>query len=165
MRDGTCITGAKPLTLRSRWTANKLCLRIVPILAATAGLSGCSALLSLFQSNSITVLLENTTTSGVDVKLYFDDQQDIPEFLLTEIGTKREFTILPGGSRIFVENCDDLQAIVIDDADLLLFGGAGPEANSDVLRDGDDFRCGDQIVFTFFGGLLDFDVSSSVTGF
>ncbi|MCH7884473.1 MAG: hypothetical protein IIC01_04415, partial [Planctomycetes bacterium] len=51
-----------------------------------------------------------------------------------------------------------------DDADLLILGDIGPEANSDVLRDGDDFSCGDTIVFTFdhSGILVDFDVIVSV---
>jgi len=74
------------------------------------------------------------------------------------------FVIPPGGTRTFIRSCDDLQAIVLDDADLLILAGIGPETNTDVLRDGDDFRCGDLIEFTFShsGAVFDFDVEVDV---
>jgi hypothetical protein len=121
---------------------------------------GCDALTGIFLPTTVTVTLRNTTGFNVDVQLFYDDEQDLPEFLLTEIGEEIEETVLPGVPFSFTRNCDELQAIVIDDADLRLPGGFGPEANTDVLRDGDEFRCGDQIVFTFSydESLLDFDI-------
>jgi hypothetical protein len=38
---------------------------------------------------------------------------------------------------------------MIDDADLQIVGGIGPETDTRVYRDGDDFNCGDSITFTF----------------
>ena len=65
-------------------------------------------------------------------------------------------------TRSFTQSCDDLQAIMIEDADLQIIGGIGPEANTDVLRDGDDFGCGDTIVFTFDHSDLIFDFEIEV---
>ena len=50
----------------------------------------------------------------------------------------------------FTRDCDDLQAIMIEDADLQVLGGLiTPDADTDVLRDGSDFGCGDTLTFTF----------------
>ena len=40
----------------------------------------------------------------------------------------------------------------------------GPEANTDVLRDGDEFRCGSTIVFTFShsAAVFDFGITTRV---
>ena len=95
-------------------------------------------------------------------------EQDIPRSLLLEVdktlvdelGERVDVFLLPGGRSSFLRSCDDLQAIVVGDADLNVLGGLGPDASSDVLRDGTDFGCGDEIQFIFHGGgnLLDFDV-------
>jgi len=125
-------------------------------------LMGCDALMDIVLPSTVTVLLVNDSSDfDVDVTLFYHDDEDVLEPILTEVGTEREFTIEPGGMTTFIRNCDDLQAIVIDDADLRVLGGVGPETSSDVLRMGEDFECGDQIVFTFTHSdvLLDFDVS------
>ena len=84
--------------------------------------------------------------------LFFGDQQDMPEELLTNdlLATEVDFDIGAGASTVILaEPCDDLQAIIIDKAELLLLPGLSPDTGSNVLRDGEDFRCGDEIVFTF----------------
>ena len=53
----------------------------------------------------------------------------------------------PGEMYTFSRPCDDLQAIVIHDADLGVVGDV--DDSSDVLVDGTDFNCGDTITFTF----------------
>jgi len=54
---------------------------------------------------------------------------------------------------VFSKDCDNLQAIIISDADLEVVG----EEDTGTLRDGDDFGCGDTIIFTF--DLIDFDIT------
>jgi hypothetical protein len=128
-------------------------------------LTSCDALSGFLVPTTVTVLLVNNSPDySVDVSLFYDDEDDLPEILLTEIGTQMELTVLAGQIGSFVRDCDDLQAIVVDDADLLVFGGLGPEANSDVLRIDDEFECGDQIVFEFTHSdvVLDFDVAATV---
>ena len=100
----------------------------------------------------------------VEVTVFIDNEQDLPEDVLTQVGTEIQFTVAAGEIVTFSRDCDDLQVIIIDDADLRVVGGVGPEAQSDVLRDGDDFSCGDTITFTFDHSavIIDFDVSSSV---
>ena len=129
---------------------------------------GCAGLPFLLFSNAVTVTLVNETGSSVDVELFLSDEQDIPRALLLEVdkdlvdrlGERVDVLLLPGGSSSFFRSCDDLQAIVVGDADLNVLGGLGPDASSDVLRDGSDFGCGDEIQFIFHGGgnLLDFQV-------
>jgi len=128
--------------------------------------TGCDVILALLSSSTVTVSLVNNSDYAVRVSLYIDDEQLTPEILMTELGTESVYTIPAGQTTTFVKTCDALQAIIIDDADLLVVGGLGPEANSGVLRDDDDFSCGDTIIFTFdhSAAILDFDVSSSVTG-
>ncbi len=70
----------------------------------------------------------------------------------------------PGQQASFTRSCDELRALVLDDADLQIIGGLGPETSSDVLRIDDEYECGDEIIFTFTHSalMLDFDVSWTV---
>jgi hypothetical protein len=131
------------------------------------GVCGCEALLGLLQSNVTTVRLVNNGQFTVHAELFISSEQDIPESLLTADNDDREEYAIPAGETVsFFRDCDDLQAIIIDEADLNLVGEAGPETSTGVLRDGDDFGCGDIITFTFDHSeiLIDFDVSVSVQG-
>lgn len=138
---------------------------------------GCALLLMLagcnLSADDIADLLEPETTSvrlvnngdfPVEVEIYIDDEQDIPESVLTESGTLLTFTVAAGETQSFTRDCDDLQAIIVDDADLMTIGSIGPDTDTGVLRDGDDFSCGDTIVFTFDHSdvIVDFDVNVSV---
>lgn len=126
-------------------------------------LAGCDVLSDILLPSTVTVSLVNESPDyAIVVSLFHHDDDNVLELVLTEIGTEREYTIAPGATAMFMEDCDDLQAIVIDDADLRVLGGIGPETSSDVLRMDDDFECGDEIVFTFThsDALLDFDVTS-----
>lgn len=116
------------------------------------GVAGCGAfrfLLGTLGPSTVGVELINNSDFDVRVRLYYDDEQDTIEAILTETGVFIERTLPPGGTHSFVRDCDDLQAIIIDDADLRIIGGVGPADSTDVLRDGSDFRCGDTLVFTF----------------
>ena len=126
--------------------------------------SGCAFLANLLQPGETTVRLVNDGDFPVDVVLYFDDEQNTLRAALTEFGTRMEFTIAPGEAASFSRDCEELQAIVIDDADLMIVGQVGPETDTDVYRDGDDFGCGDTLVFTFDHSaiVVDFGVSFAV---
>jgi hypothetical protein len=134
------------------------------VLSLVVPLGGCEALAGILLPNRVVVSLVNTSDFEVQGELFISDQGQIPRLLLTEIGERQEFTLPSGGSSTFTWSCDELQAIVIDDADLMILGGVGPEANSDVLRDHDDFSCGDRITFTFSHSaeILDFDITSTI---
>jgi hypothetical protein len=47
----------------------------------------------------------------------------------------------------------------------MVVGEIGPETDTGVLRDGDDFGCGDRITFTFDHSavIVDFDVTVDVS--
>lgn len=137
------------------------------LVVTAAGCDALRAFIDFLPTQETRVELVNNGDFPVEVELYYDEEQDIPESLLTtDAGTRLTYTIEPGQSTTFSRNCDELQAIVISDADLQIIGSVGPEATSDVLRDGDDFGCGDTIVFTFDHSdvLVDFDVTPSVEG-
>ena len=69
---------------------------------------------------------------------------------MEEVGEELNLSVPAGSTVSFTRDCDDLQAIMIADADLLVVGNLiSPEADTDVLRDGSDFSCGDTLTFTF----------------
>ncbi len=129
-----------------------------------AGLAGCDALAGFLRPNKTSVVLVNSSDFDVEVELYYDDDQNILEFLLTEIGEEMTLTLGAGEQSTLLRDCDDLQAIIIEDADLLLIGQLGPEVKTDVLRDGDEFGCGDTITFTFdhSDALFDFFITVEI---
>lgn len=104
------------------------------------------------QETSVT--LRNTTNFPVDVELFYDEQQDIPEILLEEVGTQLSFSIPAGGAESFSRSCEDLQAIFINDADMRIAPGISPESSTRVFREPDDFTCGDTLTFTFVQNAL-----------
>ena len=122
---------------------------------------GCDAVSDLLSPSRVTVSLVNNGEFEVQARFFISEDQNTLEALLTELGDELNFTVPAGETTTFTRDCDDLQAIILDDAELRVLGGVGPEADTDVLRDGDDFGCGDTIVFTFDHSdlLLDFDVA------
>jgi len=109
-------------------------------------------ILDLFLPTTTSVRLVNDTGFTVEGTLYFSDQQDMPEIMLTNdlLATELDFALSAGADRVILaESCEELQAIIIDDAEVLLFPGISPDAGTDVLRDSDEFVCGNEIVFTF----------------
>ena len=141
--------------------ARKQFFIIGTLLALAVGCDTLTPLIGTLQPNLVTVELVNNSDFAVEGTLFYDDDQDTIEEILVETGTERAFTIAAGGRSSFSVRCDDLQAVIIDNASLQIVGDVGPEANTDVLRDGDDFGCGDTIVFTFDHSdeILDFDVT------
>ncbi len=114
----------------------------------------------------VRVTLVNNGDSAVDVRIRYDDEQDIPEDLLDEIGPELTMTVAAGQTATFSRDCGELQAIRIVRADLDIFGEVGPSAETSVLRDGDDFNCGDRITYTFDHAEvpLNLDISTTVSG-
>lgn len=143
----------------------RLTTGLIAVVCVLSFVSGCSFLGGLLGPTTTSVRLVNDGDFDVEVVLYYGDDQDALEEILTEFGTRMEFTLSPGESTTLTRDCDDLQAVVIDNAELRILGAIGPEAGSDVQRDGSDFGCGATITFTFDHGPLfvDFDVSVSVT--
>ncbi len=139
------------------------CVQVGTLLLCSA-LLGCDLILDIVPSPLTTIRLVNNSDFDVEVVIFIDDEQDIPEELISETGTELRFTLSPGETTSFSRVCNNLQALIVEDADLRVIGGAGPDASTDVLRDGDDFGCGDLIILTFdhSDAIVDFDVSVSV---
>jgi hypothetical protein len=109
---------------------------------------GCDALRIVFQPTTVTVRLVNLAGASVDVSMRYSDVEDIPQSLLETVGTQRERTVGAGGTgELGPFDCEDFRAVMIDDADLNVIGDI--DDSTDVFRDGEDFRCGDTLVFTF----------------
>ncbi len=134
---------------------------VAALMCLSAGLAGCDSLVGLLRPSETTIVLENAGDFDIAVVLFYGDDQNILEALLTEIGEEITLTLGAGEQATFSRDCDDLQAIIIDDADLLLIGQLGPEVKTDVLRDGNEFGCGDTITFTFdhSDALFDFSIA------
>ncbi len=139
----------------------------IALMALLTLTTGCDALIALLAEapTTVTVAFVNSSADfGVEVDYYYSDEDDIPRDLLTtDIGERRNFTIPAGETVSFPLLCEDAQAMIVDDSDLLILGGAGPEDDTDVLYDGADFSCGDTITFTFSHTdlLLDFEVRAT----
>jgi hypothetical protein len=127
-------------------------------------LAGCDAVSNLIAPSTVTVSLVNDSAFDVEAEVWIADQQEIPEFLLDQIGERLDFTVPAGETTTFSRSCDELQAIVIKKADLRIIGDVGPEADTEVLRDGTDFGCGDRIIFSFTHSALvvDFHITTDV---
>jgi len=136
-------------------------------------LSGCDALLAILdqlnpQPTTISVVFDNTSEFAVGVGFYNSPEQDLPRELLTnpDLADTNEttFTVGANDSVQFALDCENAQAMSVDDADLLVVAGAGPEADSDILRENTDFECGDTITFTFVSDdITDLRITVSVT--
>ncbi len=135
--------------------------------------AGCDVLTLLLPS-TVTVSLVNNGSFSVDGELYYDEDESALDAIdsingldnfLREFGTRVEFDVAPGATSTFTRSCDDLQAIFIDDADLRVLVGLSPDDDTDVLREGTDFSCGDTITYTFDHSqfLIDFRITTSVT--
>ncbi len=140
------------------------CAGLSSLMALLCGCDALSGLVGIFQPNLVTVELVNNSDFAVEGELFYGDEDDTIADVLEATGTKRLFAIAAGGQSTFSVNCNDLRAIMIGDADLQIIGGVGPETSTGVLRDGNDFGCGDRIIFTFDHSdlILDFDVTTSV---
>ena len=136
------------------------------MLAALLGATtGCQFLVGLVTPSTTTVRLVNDGDFDVEATVYIDDDQNVLEDLIDDVGTQLTFTIPPGETREFTRDCNAIQAVMIDNAELRVIGAIGPETSSEVQRDGDDFNCGDIVTFTFDHSALltDFRVNTSVT--
>lgn len=146
--------------------------RVRPIQAAATALAvawagaigGCGILSAFFQPSTVRVLLVNDSDFDVRVVLILGENQDAPRELLEEIGDEERYTLKPGESIDFFRDCDEIQAVFVDHAELTIVGQIGPEADSEVLRDGDDYDCGDTVEFRFDHSALiaDFQVTTRV---
>jgi hypothetical protein len=140
-----------------------VCLAMAIALQVAAG---CDTISRILAPTTVSVSLVNNGDFEVQARLFMSDNQDVPEDLLTELGESRNDTIAAGDTTSFTRDCDDLQAIIVEHAELRVLGGLGPTTSSDVLRDGTDFGCGDRVTFTFDHSavVVDFDVTVAVTG-
>lgn len=118
--------------------------------AAGAVLAMLSSGCGLLSPSSVTVNLINNGDFAVEVQIFVHSDQNVLETLIDDVGEELNFSVPAGSTVSFTRDCDDLQAIIIEDADLQILGGLiTPDANTEVLRDGSDFGCGDTLTFTF----------------
>lgn len=133
---------------------------VLGAVSVLVSLTGCADLL---QPSQTTIELVNDGSFPVAVTIYISGTQEIPRDLLTTLGEKIERTVPADRTVTITRGCDDLQAIVIDDADLQLIGEIGPEADTDIFRDGTHFGCGSTIRFTFTHPLVPISLNIETT--
>lgn len=117
-------------------------------------------------NSKTTVDLVNSTSFPIEVTIYYGDNQDVLGAALPLTGTQVVETVPANSSVTFARDCDALQAIVIDRADLQIVGSIGPGQDTRVYRDGSDFGCGDRLTFTFSTSnfLTELDIAFDSTG-
>jgi len=140
----------------------------VVLLVSVAGCDGLSPLLNIINDAPTTVGVSfvNTTDFPVEFEFYTSEEGDIPRDLLTNdlIGDLTEFTVEAGQTTdLPTQPCDQIAAMTIDNADLRILGGLGPSDESSVLRESEDFACGDRVTFTFRSAdIADLSIAASV---
>lgn len=112
-------------------------------------LAGACDLNQLLQGDVVFVNLVNEGDYPVEVELRISGNQYELQGVLEEFGDEINHTVEPGQMVSFFESCDDLQAIMIANAELSLAGEVGPSNKTVILRDGGEFGCGDIIIYTF----------------
>ena len=119
------------------------------VLLSALPLMGACDLMRLIQGDVVFVNLINDGAYPVSVELRISGNQYELQGVLEEFGDEINYTVGPGEMVSFMKSCDDLQAIMVANAELSLAGEIGPSNSTDILRDGGDFGCGDIITYTF----------------
>ncbi|GJM25194.1 MAG: hypothetical protein DHS20C16_16090 [Phycisphaerae bacterium] len=132
-----------------------------------ATITGCGAvgfLGNILGSNRVTVrLVNNSDDFDVDVQVRYGDENLETKDLIKVLGEEVNRSLSPGEQAEFTRDCDELESIFIDEAELQA-PLISPKEDTDVIVDGDNFSCGDTIVYTFSHSdiLIDFDISTSI---
>ena len=93
--------------------------------------------------------------------LYVGSSQYTTKDLLRLFGDEIQRTLLANETTTIRLDCDNLQAVFIDNAAVNIIGGLGPEEEGDLLLDGTDFGCGDTIRLTFTYTVFNLDINVS----
>ena len=83
-------------------------------------ISGCG----LVSPSSVTVDLVNNGDFVVEVQVFVHDDQNVLRSLIDNVGEELNFSVPAGATVTFTRDCDDLQAIIINDADLQILAVA-----------------------------------------
>lgn len=120
---------------------------VLTLMACVGLAGGCDTFSSLLGSNITSVEFYNDSPYEVYVEYVTHDDQNTPESLLDDVGVVDDFELDSGRERYVEDDCDEIQAVQVIEAYLTDDDDVG--ASTDVLRDGDDFGCGDRILITF----------------
>lgn len=125
--------------------------------------AGCGLGLGFLLPSTVTITLVNEFSDfGIDGTLVIDNREALIKEDLVAFGNELVFSLGAGESFSFTAlDCSDVESLVLDRAALLVLGNIGPTTDSAILRLGTDFQCGDEIVFTFSGSLVDLNVATS----
>jgi hypothetical protein len=96
-----------------------------------------------------TMELVNNTDYPLHVSLYYSVVSSDQASVVKNSGVKTEFDVAPGETAALVQSCPDVQAVLVEDAQLSVNGSPGPAAGTQVYRANLDFLHGDTVIFTF----------------
>ncbi len=126
-------------------------------------LGGCGFGLDIFLPSTVTITFVNGIADfEIQGTVVFDNREAFIKEDLLGFGEERSFSVDGGRSFSLTPlDCGDVESLVLDRAELLVIGDLGPSTDSEILRIDEDFDCGDEIVFTFTGNILDLNVSTT----
>ena len=125
--------------------------------------AGCGFGFDIFLPSTVTITFVNGIADfAIEGTVVFDNREAFIKEDLVGFGEELSF-VLDGGESVSLAplDCGDVESLVLDRAELLVLGDLGPSTDSDILRIDEDFDCGDEIVFTFTGSMLDLNVSTA----
>ncbi len=144
------------------------CCMLVVTAAGCDGLQISLDLGSILSRTMITLRLVNTTESTVTPSVFVSDTENLifegltESFLTLDANAQNFPDLLPGEARERRYDCDDFRAVMAEDAVLRSSLGLSQKDSTQILIEDDDFSCGDAVVITYSGGLLDFDANIGV---
>lgn len=157
--------------MKTRPNAN--ILGFVTLSALLLGIGGCEAVLNALDdlgdavNGDILVLVVNNTSGTVRPDIQFDENDDNLTAIITGIvgGNSLNMPDLAAGQFLqFQFACDELGLIFSDQSELRTILGNVDAERSTILTREDDFNCGDEIRFEFFGDRNSFSVLITVNG-
>lgn len=119
------------------------------LLSAVLFLAGCGWINpSLLPEQSVDMQIRNATDHSVTFTLYIGDD-DLTERDLKDEGEQVSSYLFPGEQTLIRRSCRDVQSILLEaKMDIVdIIAGFGPHADSGVIRDDEDFDCGETVWF------------------
>lgn len=143
------------------------------IMLSVTAIGGCGAALNALENvdslvnADVLVLVINNTEGTVRPDIQFDENADTLGTIVTGFVGGNTLNIPDMDAGQFVQfqfPCDELGLIFSDQSELrTIFGNIDADRSSTLTQD-DDFQCGDEIRFEFFGDRNSFNVLITVNG-
>lgn len=146
------------------------------VAGAVTGCGNLSGILSAVGvgSNTVTLRLVNDTAFRVEPGVYVSGEIVLDELGISSLtedilgfGINRQGfgDLSAGASTSRTYDCRDAQVVMVQDAELKTGFGFSPDADSELFREGRDYRCGDTLTVRYTGDIGGFNARITSASF